>query len=83
MYRRAWDKGLKTTYYLRTLQASNIEKSTVAVQKDQRGVMATQTATTAATNLAAATAKREFTAEQKMACSIDAMLNGGECEACQ
>ena len=83
MYRRAWDKGLKTTYYLRTLQASNIEKSTVAVQKDQRGVMATQTATTAATNLAAATAKREFTAEQKMACSIDAMRNGEECEACQ
>jgi ribonucleoside-diphosphate reductase alpha chain len=83
MYRRAWDKGLKTTYYLRTLQASNIEKSTVAVQKDQRGVMATQTATTAATNLAAATAKREFTAEEKRVCSIDAMLNGGECEACQ
>jgi ribonucleoside-diphosphate reductase alpha chain len=83
MYRRAWDKGLKTTYYLRTLQASNIEKSTVAVQKDQRGVMATQTAATAATNLAAATAKREFTAEEKMVCSLDAMMNGGECEACQ
>ena len=29
MYRRAWTTGLKTTYYLRTLQASNIEKSTV------------------------------------------------------
>ena len=34
MYRRAWDKGLKTTYYLRTLQASNIEKSTIDVKKD-------------------------------------------------
>ncbi len=79
MYRRAWDKGLKTTYYLRTLQASNVEKSTVEVKKDQRGVMATQTAATAATNAAAKT----FTAEQKMACSIDAMMNGGECEACQ
>jgi ribonucleoside-diphosphate reductase alpha chain len=79
MYRRAWDKGLKTTYYLRTLQASNIEKTTVDVKKEQRGVMATQTAATAATNAAAKT----FTAEQKMACSIDAMMNGGECEACQ
>lgn len=79
MYRRAWDKGLKTTYYLRTLQASNIEKTTVDVKKEQRGVMATQTATTAAANAAAKT----FTAEQKMACSIDAMMNGGECEACQ
>jgi ribonucleoside-diphosphate reductase alpha chain len=29
MYRAAWRKGLKTTYYLRTLGASNIEKATV------------------------------------------------------
>ena len=29
MYRYAWSKGLKTTYYLRTLGASNIEKATV------------------------------------------------------
>ncbi|MFD2257885.1 ribonucleoside-diphosphate reductase subunit alpha [Luteolibacter algae] len=76
MYRRAWDKGLKTTYYLRTLQASNVEKSTVNIQKEQRGVMATQTAAAAAT-------KKEFTEAQKNACSLDAMLNGGECEACQ
>ena len=79
-YRRAWDKGLKTTYYLRTLQASNIEKSTIDVKKEQRGVMATQTAATAAT---AAAGAKTFTAEEKNACSIDAMLNGGTCEACQ
>jgi ribonucleoside-diphosphate reductase alpha chain len=30
MYRRAWDLGLKTTYYLRAQQASDIEKSTVS-----------------------------------------------------
>jgi ribonucleoside-diphosphate reductase alpha chain len=29
MYRYAWGQGLKTTYYLRTLGASNIEKATV------------------------------------------------------
>lgn len=29
MYRRAWRAGLKTTYYLRTLGASSIEKATV------------------------------------------------------
>ena len=79
MYRRAWDKGLKTTYYLRTMQASGVEKSTVAVQKEQRGHMASTTAATAA----AAATKKEFTEAQKNACSIDAMLNGGECEACQ
>jgi ribonucleoside-diphosphate reductase alpha chain len=82
MYRRAWDKGLKTTYYLRTLQASNVEKSTVAVQKDQRGVMATQTALSAVAS-AKADAAKTFTPEQKMSCSLEAMMNGGECEACQ
>jgi ribonucleoside-diphosphate reductase alpha chain len=76
MYRRAWDKGLKTTYYLRTLQASNIEKSTIDVKKEQRGVMATQTAATAAE-------AKQYTAAEKNTCSIDAMLNGGTCEACQ
>jgi ribonucleoside-diphosphate reductase alpha chain len=71
MYRRAWDKGLKTTYYLRTLQASNIEKATIDVKKEVRGGMA------------AATGGKTFTAEEKMACSIEAMMNGGTCEACQ
>jgi ribonucleoside-diphosphate reductase alpha chain len=75
MYRRAWDKGLKTTYYLRTLGASSVEKSTLNVQKEQRGLMATTTAATAAA--------KTYTNEQKMACSLDAMMNGGECEACQ
>jgi ribonucleoside-diphosphate reductase alpha chain len=76
MYRRAWDKGLKTTYYLRTLQASNVEKSTIDVKKEQRGVMATATAATAA-------GAKTYTEAEKNACSIDAMLNGGTCEACQ
>ena len=65
-----------STYYLRTLQASNIEKSTIDVKKEQRGVMATQTAASTA-------GAKTFTAEEKNACSIDAMLNGGTCEACQ
>ena len=34
MYRRAWVTGLKTTYYLRTLGASNIEKATVSKRKE-------------------------------------------------
>jgi len=69
MYRRAWHTGLKTTYYLRTLGASSIEGPTTNVKKELRGVVAGP--------------KPEYTAEQKMACSIEAMRNGGECEACQ
>jgi ribonucleoside-diphosphate reductase alpha chain len=64
MYRWAWRVGLKTTYYLRTLGASNIEKATVAVKKqsDER---------------------RVYSEAEKAACSIEAMRNGEECEACQ
>jgi ribonucleoside-diphosphate reductase alpha chain len=67
MYRHAWHTGLKTTYYLRTLGASNIEKATVSIKKEMRGE----------------TGKKEFTAAEKQACSIEAMRNGEECEACQ
>jgi ribonucleoside-diphosphate reductase alpha chain len=33
MYRLAWQMGLKTTYYLRTLGATQVEKSTVDINK--------------------------------------------------
>jgi ribonucleoside-diphosphate reductase alpha chain len=33
MYLLAWEKGLKTTYYLRTLAATQVEKSTVDVNR--------------------------------------------------
>ena len=65
MYQYAWRTGLKTTYYLRTLGASNIEKATV--EKAPK----------------AEKAEKTYTAEEKNACSIEAMRNGGTCEACQ
>jgi ribonucleoside-diphosphate reductase alpha chain len=80
MYRRAWRTGLKTTYYLRTLGASNIEKATVAVKKQVRGVAGESGV--AVVEMADAPT-RTFTEEEKRACSIEAMRNGEECEACQ
>jgi ribonucleoside-diphosphate reductase alpha chain len=74
MYRDAWHKGLKTTYYLRTLGASNIEKATTSVKKEVRG---------RAGNAQPAEVKQEATEAEKKACSIEAMMNGEECEACQ
>ncbi len=71
MYRAAWRKGLKTTYYLRTRSASNIEKATSEVAKDMRSIVA------------AGVGKRDYTAEEAASCSIEAMRNGGTCEACQ
>jgi ribonucleoside-diphosphate reductase alpha chain len=70
MYRKAWRTGLKTTYYLRTLGASNIEKATVAVKRNQSGEGQTEEL-------------KVFTPEEKSACSIQAMLDGEACEACQ
>jgi len=76
MYRLAWHQGLKTTYYLRTLGASNIEKATVKLKKEVRaGLQEAEVATEAV--------KKVFSAEERAACSIEAMRNGGECEACQ
>ena len=98
MYRSAWHAGLKTTYYLRSLGASNIEKATVAMKKETRGAIkegadggqnsgdtggshsVEQVKADAATE---AGAKKTYTAEQKLACSIEAMRNGESCEACQ
>ena len=37
MYRRAWHAALKTTYYLRTLGASAIEKATASAVLDRGG----------------------------------------------
>lgn len=66
-YRSAWRKGLKTTYYARTLGASNIEKATISVKKDLRPAVS---ASQSPAPLAASAAQ----------CRID---NGAECEACQ
>lgn len=67
MYRRAWHAGLKTTYYLRTLGASSIEKATVAAPAREAVGVGAEAAPSA----------------EALACSIEAMRNGEECEACQ
>ncbi len=54
------------------MKASHIEKATVSVQNEIRVTMRATTA-----------APKQFTKAEKNACSLDAMLNGGTCEACQ
>ena len=70
MYRAAWRKGLKTTYYLRTLSASDVEKITLSESKKEIRGMVAETA-------------QKFTEEEKTACSLEARQLGIECEACQ
>jgi ribonucleoside-diphosphate reductase alpha chain len=74
MYRAAWRHGLKTTYYLRTLSASNIEKATVDLKQNDPKTNSVSDEPTA---------KKSYTEAEAKACSIESMLNGEECEACQ
>ena len=80
MYRAAWHNGLKTTYYLRTVAASNIEQATGNVKKELRHVGAEEAAVVAPVDAAP---KKEFTEAEQQACSLEALLNGEDCEACQ
>jgi len=81
MYRAAWHKGLKTTYYLRTLQASNIEKASISVTKELRHVDDESTSDVEVEGKDGE--KQEFTEEEVQACSYQALLDGEDCEACQ
>jgi ribonucleoside-diphosphate reductase alpha chain len=70
-YKLAWLRGLKTTYYLRTLGATSTEKSTV------RGGQLNAVPTDGGVMGAAAAAEAPL--EEAQFCSID----NPECEACQ
>jgi ribonucleoside-diphosphate reductase alpha chain len=72
MYRMAWQAGLKTTYYLRSLGATQVEKSTVDINKF--GVQPRW--------MKNASASAEIAVERQpevQQCSID----NPDCEACQ
>jgi ribonucleoside-diphosphate reductase alpha chain len=89
MYRRAWRTGLKTTYYLRTLGASNIEKATVNVKKtvnvpeERISSSMEERPIEPQKEVLVFGEARTFTEAERIACSIEAMRNGEECEACQ
>lgn len=95
MYMMAWTRGLKTTYYLRTLAATQIEKSTVDVNryglqprwmksKSASGEIQVDRAaenvrTDAATEVNAPHAAPATDMTNVQACSLD----DPDCEACQ
>ena len=73
MYRAAWRCGLKTTYYLRTTSASNIEKATVSVPIRENRTAGTSDEPAA----------RQYSEAEKLSCSLEAKRLGIECESCQ
>jgi ribonucleoside-diphosphate reductase alpha chain len=80
MYMLAWEKGLKTTYYLRTLGAGGVEQSTVDI--NTRGIqprwMRSKSASSSIQVIRQAATPPEPAPLPRAACNLD-----GTCEACQ
>jgi ribonucleoside-diphosphate reductase alpha chain len=78
MYMLAWRKGLKTTYYLRALAATTVEKSTLDINK--RGIQPRwMKSKSASSNIQVQRGEFGEPAAMSKACS----LTDPDCEACQ
>jgi ribonucleoside-diphosphate reductase alpha chain len=78
-YKLAWQRGLKTTYYLRTISATQAEKSTVTRSGQLNAVSSGAMPVAAATAAPVAAVEPELPATDMKFCSID----NPDCEACQ
>jgi ribonucleoside-diphosphate reductase alpha chain len=78
-YKLAWLRGLKTTYYLRTIGASNAEKSTVKAGQMNSVSSGSDGLSALAAVAPAAVATADEPASDVKFCSID----NPDCEACQ
>jgi ribonucleoside-diphosphate reductase alpha chain len=81
MYMLAWEKGLKTTYYLRTVAATQIEKSTMDVNR--RGIQPRWMKNkSASSNIRIERVAEAEKTEKDVAAKVCSLLNPS-CEACQ
>ncbi|MEP7057300.1 MAG: ribonucleoside-diphosphate reductase subunit alpha, partial [Caldimonas sp.] len=83
-YKLAWLRGLKTTYYLRTVGATHAEKSTV--KSGQLNAVASGSASTLAAtkSVAPTSAALSSASDDDLAGDIKfCALDDPECEACQ
>jgi ribonucleoside-diphosphate reductase alpha chain len=79
MYMLAWEKGLKTTYYLRTLGAGGVEQSTVDINR--RGIQPRWMQSRSASSDISVARAEPIVADiptPRAVCDLD-----GNCEACQ
>jgi ribonucleoside-diphosphate reductase alpha chain len=82
IYTKAWRLGLKTTYYLRTLGATQIEKSTLDAKKfgfTQKRTYEAGNSLESVTVTATTTVTETVVVEAGKACSLE----DPDCEACQ
>jgi len=79
LYRLAWARGLKTTYYLRSRSATHVEKSTLRGTDGKLNSVASMTMMSGSSAINVTSAVTAPDLSGAMACSID----NPECEACQ
>jgi ribonucleoside-diphosphate reductase alpha chain len=79
LYRLAWARGLKTTYYLRSRSATHVEKSTLRGTDGKLNAVAAAPVTSAGAPIIVPSAITAPDLSGAVACSID----NPECEACQ
>ena len=79
LYRLAWARGLKTTYYLRSRSATHVEKSTLRGTDGKLNAVAAAPVMSAAAPIIVPSAITAPDLSGAVACSID----NPECEACQ
>jgi ribonucleoside-diphosphate reductase alpha chain len=79
LYRLAWSRGLKTTYYLRSRSATHVEKSTLRGTDGKLNSVSSATMMSAAAPIMVPQAATAPDPSGTVACSID----NPECEACQ
>jgi ribonucleoside-diphosphate reductase alpha chain len=77
LYRLAWNRGLKTTYYLRSRSATHVEKSTLKGTDGKLNAVSTSAGVVSHAPVAMPDTAPNLNGV--MACSID----NPECEACQ
>ncbi|MBS4167779.1 ribonucleoside-diphosphate reductase subunit alpha [Parachlamydia sp. AcF125] len=73
MYLLAWEKGLKTTYYLRSKAATQVEKSTLDINK--KGIQPRW--------MKSRSASGSIQVERNSSIPKSCSLSGDECESCQ
>lgn len=92
IYMYAWQMGLKTTYYLRTMAASSIEKSTVSIDKAFTGSGRPATPVTTATITETVVSESVLiNGKTKVALELDqteteikaCRIDNPDCESCQ
>ncbi len=72
IYKFAWKMGLKTTYYLRTLGASQVEKSTIGTHGTHKRDLGKNEKEA-----------QDLPSKKEVNAAMCSILNGPDCEACQ